>query len=442
MLTKQQLNTVRHGANLPRLNLYQKLLPVILQYIVKPGHLAVLCLVNKSFYAFCIPYLYQRAFIYAWHKEGKAKVIKLFRTLADYPHLARFVQQLVIRDFPKTLHSTDPAHGLEMELEINGRHEGHYDPQILSRFTRLRKISLIMPSSSVIDVLPSWTRSTGNSLRNLTLICKSSTVVNDGLLEAIAPNVNSLEYLSMVGCPKVTHEGLWVILSANSKGILAIGMEGLSPAFDMGLFSMRCQRSGVLSRLRSITLTVDEHTSIIAWQTNVLTLLSQSPLEQFHISTVGGHVGYRLSDQFCADIVDAHGARLRRFSVHRMRMSLEAIDDICCRCVSLEQLFIVVDQDDMNGLGPCLARARRLRAVHVSRPLDFGSEDVPMQSREHIISIARQCSPSVRQFGFNTRVFQVERVAKAGEDGSVTTDVLLSAYESPEIPEQFLVVRT
>ena len=90
-----------------------ELLPVIVQYVVKPSHLAAICLVDHRFYEFTIPLLYERVFIYAWHKEGKAKVsgsfynheecpelltriqvIRLFRTLAEYPHLAKYVLQL------------------------------------------------------------------------------------------------------------------------------------------------------------------------------------------------------------------------------------------------------------------------------------------------------------------------------------------------------------
>lgn len=64
-----------------------------------------------------------------------------------------------------------------------------------------------------------------------------------------------------------------------------------------------------------------------------------------------------------------------------------------------------------DELGSCLAQARRLKAVHINRPLDFGSEDVPRQSYNKIVDIARECPPTVKQFGFNTRVFQVGRVA-------------------------------
>ncbi|KAH9848155.1 hypothetical protein C2E23DRAFT_470195 [Lenzites betulinus] len=455
------------------------LLPLVVQHVVRPAHLAVLCLVNQAFYAFAIRLLYERVFIYAWHREAKAKVIKLFRTLADYPHLAKLVQQLVIRDFPKALQSEEhdtilalclsgvsncvnlractwTRHGsltsrvLETlvecpkltELEINGQHNNFYDPRILPRFANLRKLSLIMPSGLVIDTLPNWIRSTQGNLRYLSLICKSSTRVTDGVLHDIAPFVPNLENFYLVGCPKVTHEGLWAVLSGVSSGMVGLGMEALSTAFDMATFSDRCTRAGTLSRMRSITLTVDEHTSLTVWQQHVLSLLASAPLQQFHISTVGGHVNHRLNDEFCKAIVTTHGSRLTRFSVHRMRMSIQAIADICARCIALQQLFIVVEQNDLDSLGPCLANAPSLRAVHVNRPLDFGSEDVSRQSYDKILGIARQCRPTVKQFGFNTRVFQVERSAVIEDDGSVRTEVTLAQYENPEIPEQFLVVRT
>lgn len=57
--------------------------------------------------------------------------------------------------------------GLE-ELEING----HHDSDVLKRFESLRKISLIMPTPSVIGALPRWIRGLQNDLRSLTIICK------------------------------------------------------------------------------------------------------------------------------------------------------------------------------------------------------------------------------------------------------------------------------
>lgn len=69
------------------------------------------------------------------------------------------------------LKALQECHNLR-ELEINGNHNGHYDAIILPQFQNLQKISLIMPSGPVLDVLPSWINATGSILRSLTLICK------------------------------------------------------------------------------------------------------------------------------------------------------------------------------------------------------------------------------------------------------------------------------
>ncbi|EPT01925.1 hypothetical protein FOMPIDRAFT_1160757 [Fomitopsis schrenkii] len=466
------------------LDLPLELLPVIMQQLVRPSHFAALCLVNRSFYAFAVPYLYERAFIYAWHKEGKAKVVKLFRTLSACPHLWSgplrhryfLMYHLEIRDFPKSFYVAEneatlriclsgikncvnlrsctwtrdgslttevleallPCERLE-ELEINGNHENHYDPWLLRRFAHLRRISLIMPRNAVVEVLPAWTGATGSTLRHLTILCKMPGTLNDATLQEIAPNVPNLERLYIAGCVKVTERGVWAIISENTRGLQALGMEGLSPSFDMAHFNALCARHNSLTQLRSITLTID---SSPTWCKDVLALLQPARLEQFHISTIGGNVGPVLDEEFCNAIVDRHRARLQRFSVHRLRMSLASIDYICRRCERLEQLFVVVEQGSLSKLGPILAQARTLRAVHVNRPLDLGSEDVPMIARDQILDIVKQSGPNLMQFGYNTRVFQVERLLHRKADGELEVETRLGQYESPEVPEQFLVVRT
>ncbi|PCH36837.1 hypothetical protein WOLCODRAFT_109224 [Wolfiporia cocos MD-104 SS10] len=459
------------------LDLPLELLPLVVQHVVRPSHLARICLVNKSWYEFTVPLLYQRVFVYAWHREGKFRVVKLFHTLAECPHLAQHVHHLEIRDFPKALPSSDYEEVLDVclrglgncihlrtctwtrhgsltdkvlhalclcvdlqELEINGSHHGYYNPSMLPRLAKLRRLSLIMPSSEVIETLPRWVKITGGTLRHLTLLCKSSPLVHDGVLECIAPSLINLQQLYLVGCPKATHQGVLAILAASSCGLQALGMEGLSSTFNMTLFSKECTRLGTLNRLRSITLTVDAHHSP-SWEADVLSLLAPAPLERFHISTVGGDVGPALSEDFCAAIVKAHGKRLRRFSVHRMRMSLASVDIICAQCPRLEQLFVVIQQQALEHLGPILAKAYALREVHVNRPLDLGSEDVPVLAREQILAIVKRCGPNLRQFGYNTRVFQIERDIR-DEDGTLRIDRRLAPYENPEVPEQFVVVRT
>ncbi|KAH9934099.1 hypothetical protein B0H21DRAFT_759722 [Amylocystis lapponica] len=417
------------------LELPLELLPDILQHIIRPSHLAAICLVNKSFHFFAVSQLYKRAFIYAWHKDGKAKVVKLFRTLADHPHLASHVQQLGHhREFPKALHSADHESLFAVCLA------GIVNCVNLRSCTWTRDGSL---TSRVLETLlllgrhqhaASWVSRTGLTLKYLSLV--SSPLVNDALLETLAPNLANLEHLYIVGCPKVTEQGLWAVLHANYRGLLALGMEGVSPAFDMARFSQRCESSRALARLQSLTFAVNAPSV-----RQIPRLLTLAPLER-STSHDRGTSRAGLSDAFCAAVVDAHGARLRRFSAHRMRMSIDAIADICRRCVRLEQLFVVVEHDALNALGPCLSQAQCLRAIHVNRPLELSSEGAPAVSRDRILAIVRQCPPTITQFGYNTRVWQIERVTNIKEDGTISVDVRLSSYESPEVPEQFLVVRT
>ena len=153
-----------------------------------------------------------------------SKALNLVRTLGTSPHLAKRVRRIgeaslshtinpyslhvVIRDFPKigftddgireaaisairnlcnlysciwTRDGTMKSQMLDdvkdycpklRELEINGRHKWNYGPDQLLLFSRLEKITLLMPSSDVTNELVKWCRSNGENLRELTLICK------------------------------------------------------------------------------------------------------------------------------------------------------------------------------------------------------------------------------------------------------------------------------
>lgn len=124
----------------------------------------------------------------------------------------------------------------------------------------------------------------------------------------------------------------------------------LTTVQDVKRLSELCSVSQALQHLVSITLTVEtRHPNLRqSWTQEIASLLSQSPLEFFHVSSLGGELSAGgLDDEFCTNIVTVHGARLRRFSVHRLRMTLEAVKDICTRCPNLEQLFVVLDMNDL-----------------------------------------------------------------------------------------------
>ncbi|EPQ50827.1 hypothetical protein GLOTRDRAFT_49961 [Gloeophyllum trabeum ATCC 11539] len=461
-----------------------ELLPIVFQFIVKPSHLATLCLVNSTFRDLAVSQLYESVHIYPWHNEAKTRVVQLFTTLRDNADLARYVQKLgeftprhycvLIKDFPKAL-STDKlettwstcTHGLKncvnlrhctwtrdgsldnaifeallhchklKELEINGHHDGQYDPEVLCRFTRLNKITLIMPSWLVIAQLPRWIRETGPALQYLSIICKASPLVTDSLLEILAPNLPHLEHLSLLGCPKVTHSGILAVLSANRGTMRGLGLEGLSPNLDVAKFASSHQALSTLSGLSSLTMTVQR--PLNTWTENVLNLLREVPLELFQVYSPGGEDVSVLPDDFCFSLVSTHGPRLKRFSVHRMRVTLNAVDNICSRCPKLEQLFIVMRRSEMQLLAPVLAKARKLRSVHVNFPLDAGTGVNLLQIQADVQSILSECSgSSVMQFGCNTRV---EREVVRGGNGELRVENRLARYESPEVPEQFLVLR-
>jgi hypothetical protein len=40
-----------------------------------------------------------------------------------------------------------------------------------------------------------------------------------------------LEHLYIVGCPKVTHTGVWHIVSSSFNGLVGLGLESLAPSF-------------------------------------------------------------------------------------------------------------------------------------------------------------------------------------------------------------------
>ena len=176
--------------------------------------------------------------------------------------------------------------------------------------------------------------------------------------------------------------------------------------------------------------------------------------------------------------------------MHRMAANLSAIRDICGRCTRLEELFVVIDGSDVvygsraahlfllrQLIISCawqlsrstgLELARQLRVLHINFPanslqLQEGEENhdaspVPAEDSDEdgerappilpesdVLKLVRRCSPWLRTFGCNTRVWKVETVVLQDGDGAdktLRTERRLARYDSPDIPEQFLVVRT
>ncbi|KAJ7653888.1 hypothetical protein DFH06DRAFT_1329982 [Mycena polygramma] len=58
------------------------------------------------------------------------------------------------------------------------------------------------------------------------------------------------------------------------------------------------------------------------------------------------------------------------------------------------------------------------------------------------LALVRRCPDTIALFGCNARVWQVERAIRRTEAGELVAERFLAKYDSPDIPEQFLVVRT
>jgi hypothetical protein len=61
------------------------------------------------------------------------------------------------------------------DITFNGEYSFRYEPMDLVQILHLRKISLILPSMSVLLILPYWLRAIGRSLTSLSLVfCEAS----------------------------------------------------------------------------------------------------------------------------------------------------------------------------------------------------------------------------------------------------------------------------
>jgi hypothetical protein len=66
---------------------------------------------------------------------------------------------------------------------------------------------------------------------------KGHRLVTDSLLSWIAPDLNNLEHLQIVGCDRVTHVGIANVLAYSQVGIRTLHLQQLSPSF-VRLFSV------------------------------------------------------------------------------------------------------------------------------------------------------------------------------------------------------------
>ena len=115
----------------------------------------------------------------------------------------------------------------------------------------------------------------------------------------------------------------------------------------MSALAGACEKAGGLRSLRSFTFTLLPEQATDAWMNGTVSVLEKSPLEFFQVYAPDSVLQGALADQFCVRIVDRHRDHLVRFSFHRLRLSLGTIDHVCLSCTKLEQLFMVVNHEEM-----------------------------------------------------------------------------------------------
>ncbi|KAF5350601.1 hypothetical protein D9756_008654 [Leucocoprinus leucothites] len=378
----------------------------------------------------------------------------------------------------------EPVHALR-ELEINGHHSKFYDPKLLLRFKWLERITIIMPTIEVVHVLEEWVKIVQESLRSLNVICKMSPVITDEVLIRIAPYLKNLEFFHLTGCPKVTHRGVRAVLSESERGIQNMALESVSPRLDLTqLLPMSISHPRTLHNLHSLTLSIPPlhsipvptmsslasspsstmslahlpHTppTLQSYTTTLLRILTHHTpnLERFQMYSP--HMFFEpcvATSELFLGLVKRHGERLKRISVHRMLIGLDVIKNICTSCPVMEEFFVVVEPGGLDTLADHIHHAKSLRTIHVNYPLEAHAEDggVPvLRLDEALRFVKRANNPRITQFGCNAlgrlQVYRKVVVSNSGDnaDGErgMECEVYLGPYESPDIPEQFMVVRT
>jgi hypothetical protein len=78
-------------------------------------------------------------------------------------------------------------------------------------------------------------------------------------------------------------------------------------------------------------------------------LLSSSPLEcfQLYFTPLAQDLKGIQLEGFIATLISTHGPRLKRLSINRLPISPNALYGVCTGFPNLEQLFTIVEQEDL-----------------------------------------------------------------------------------------------
>jgi hypothetical protein len=130
--------------------------------------------------------------------------------------------------------------------------------------------------------------------------------------------------------------------------------------------SSTCGRAGGLTSLKSFTLTFNPNVLSDSWINGANELLTRSPLELFQAYATETVLDSPMTGLLVSRLILSHGPRLTKFSVHRIRLRIHTIEEVCNNCTNLRQLFVMLHPSDLvcsfNPLSHvCYASSHRRR---------------------------------------------------------------------------------
>ncbi|KPV76065.1 uncharacterized protein RHOBADRAFT_53059 [Rhodotorula graminis WP1] len=394
----------------------------------------------------------------------------LFHTLVDHPHLAAMVRKLEVRVYPLSMKLRERQEMEDLAIrmlancvavedlvwtrkgaltdrvfeaivalpklrsfECNAHTNlspGSWDADHFLDLPPLRSLSLILPDRNVANLLPAFlakqrslaatsaSRAGDDNvlvLEELSILCRESTVINDRVVAALAPSLanSRLTSLALAGCAKLTGAPL-VSLLPTLPHLRHLALEAC--ALDPSTFFPAAAPN--LAALESLKLTHPgpRHPTLATFLPALESLLDHThaltALTLYHsgASATGRREWPVLPLAFAQHVAATVGPRLRKFEVSGVLVGVEAIEALTERARSLKNLVLHLGQDfDLPRLTASFAHLASLRTLHLlSQRADISPDDV--------LSLAEQCSTTLRQIGFRNRVWLVRRTYSPAAD--------------------------
>ncbi|GAA5835681.1 hypothetical protein JCM9279_004614 [Rhodotorula babjevae] len=416
----------------------------------------------------------------------------LFQALVDHPHLAAMVRKLEVRVYPLSmkLRERQAMEDLAIRMLANcvavedlvwtrkgaltdrvfeaivalpklrsfecnahtNLSPGSWDAEHFLNLPPLRSLSLILADRNVANLLPAFLAkqrslsATSSSaaddnvllLEELSILCRESTVINDRVVAALAPSLanSHLTSLALAGCAKLTGAPLLDLLpTLPHLRHLALEACNLDPS---SFFPAAAPHLAALESLK-LTHPGPRHPSLATFFPALEALLDHTrALTAFTLYHSGASATGRrewpvVPLEFVRHVALAVGVRLRKFEVSGVLVGVEAVEALTAGARELRNVVLHLGQDfDLHRLTTSFAPLASLRTLHLlSQRADIGPDDV--------LSLAGQCSPTLRQIGFRNRVWLVRRTYSPAPDAPAK--VSLAPYDLPWFPEALLVVR-